>query len=116
MDYWNSLLQRADIGQSRSSVLNPLQWALVILLGGVLGSVASGAPRWLTIGLAICVFALVALFIAAYVYFMLTDPTPLRSESYSLSKMALERGLMGDNLSGLLTEQKNTGPAEESQQ
>lgn len=32
---------------------------------------------------------------------MFHNPDALRSESYSLSKMAIERGLVGDSISGV---------------
>jgi hypothetical protein len=47
----------------------------------------------------LCVFLL--LFLVSYIYFGIKNPDYLRSEQYSLSKMAIERGLLGDNLTGL---------------
>jgi hypothetical protein len=40
-------------------------------------------------------------FIAAYGYYAYTAPDALRSERYYLQKMAIERGALGDTLSGI---------------
>jgi hypothetical protein len=94
--------RQSEIGQSRSSVLNPLQWGLVILIGGAVGSHLAGSPQWITTLLALAVVANFILFIFAYIYFMAKDPDALRSESYSLSKLAIQRGLIGDNIHGTM--------------
>jgi hypothetical protein len=96
------LFQHAtDIGQSRSSVVNPLQWACAIVGSVLLLAVASHAPTWLVIMLAAIFCATFVLFTSVYVFFMLKNPDALRSEHYSLSKMAMEKGLVGDSISGL---------------
>ena len=47
---------------------------------------------------------LLVLFICAYVYFGFTDPDALRSEHYALSKLRIERGVLGDSVGGLRDE------------
>jgi hypothetical protein len=95
------LLQQANIGQSRSSVLNPLQWMLVILVFGIAVCLLGHAPLWLVILFAILLALVLALFLVAYVYFARVNPDSLRSEQFSLSKLAIEKGLLGDSLAGL---------------
>jgi hypothetical protein len=63
----------------------------------------SDAPAWLTIGLGICALVNFLLFGCAYIFFMVKDPDALRSESYSLQKLALQKGLFGDSIQGLST-------------
>jgi hypothetical protein len=48
-NYLDSIYKQAGIGQSRSSVLNPLQWMLVILVGGLALSLGLHAPSWLLV-------------------------------------------------------------------
>ena len=96
-----TLLQQSSIGQSRSSALNPLQWVLVILLTGVVICPLVNAPSWLLIILVGLTVGIVILIATSYVYFMLKNSDALRSEHYTLSKIALEKGLVGDNLRGL---------------
>jgi hypothetical protein len=97
----NTLLQQANIGQSRSSVLNPLQWTLVILVFGVGVCLLFNAPLWLVILFAIMLALVLILLLVAYVYFARVNPDSLRSEHFSLSKLAIEKGLVGDSLAGL---------------
>jgi hypothetical protein len=40
------------------------------------------------------------MYIVAYVYFALRDPDALRSESFALRKMAIQKGIIGDDLMG----------------
>lgn len=100
--FFESLLRQAQIGQSRSSVINPLQWALVIGLFALLTAVLEPhVPTWLPIFLAFVVGIIVVLLICAYIFFMLKDPDSLRSEKYSLMKTAIEKHFIGDDLTGL---------------
>jgi hypothetical protein len=95
------LLQQANIGQSRSSVLNPLQWMLVILVFGLGICLLFHAPVWLVVLFAVMVALVLVLFLLAYLYFARVNPDALRSEQFSLSKLAIEKGLVGDSLAGL---------------
>jgi hypothetical protein len=98
----SSLLKLAQIGQSRSSVINPLQWTLVILLFGILALVGFRAPEWVLIcfvGVFVVTFFLLGY---AYVFFMYRNPAALRSEKYSLAQQFIERKLIGDSQSGTM--------------
>src|SRR6266404_2714739 len=94
-------LQLAQIGQARSSVINPLQWTLVILMFAVLALVIAHGPDWLLKFFAITLAVVLALLIFAYLYFMFKNPDALRSENYSLVKTAIEKRVVGDSLTGL---------------
>jgi phosphoglycerol transferase MdoB-like AlkP superfamily enzyme len=96
-----SMWRLAQIGHSRSSVINPLQWTLVIILIGLLVSIGEKAASWLLVFFAALLAATLLLLIVAYVYFMFRNPADLRSEKYSLAKTAMEKRLVGDSLSGL---------------
>ena len=96
-----SFLSQANARGARSTALHSLQWALGLLLACLPPLLLAKAPEWL-IGLVIAlVVAVLLVFLVAYVYLLLRNPDALRSEEFSLSKMAMERGLVGDNLSGL---------------
>lgn len=96
---WNFLF--GQIGQSRSSALNPLQWVLAIFVGGVVGLATAKAPEWAIIGTGTCAMVDFVALLCAYFYFMWKDRDALRSESFSLQKLAMEKGLLGDNLQGM---------------
>lgn len=95
------LLQQANIGQSRTSVLNPIQWLLVILVAGIGICLMFHSAAWLVVLFAAMLIIGLVLFFGSYIYFVRTNPDALRSEHFSLSKLAIEKGLVGDSLSGL---------------
>jgi hypothetical protein len=108
--HWQVFAKQTDIGQSRTSALNPLQWALVILPLGAAILKFSGVADWLVVGLGVGALLVLALFGSAYLYFMVKNPDALRSEAYSLHKIALEKGFVGDSIHGTKTiEVTNTG-------
>jgi hypothetical protein len=95
---------------SRSDVLKPLAW-LVGILALLLGlSLWSGAaPAWLLVTELVLVIGGTLLYGAAYIFCLLNDRDALRSEKYSLHKMALEHGFYGDDRIGLIESQPKTG-------
>jgi hypothetical protein len=91
----------AQIGQSRSSITNPLQWTMVILLVAILSCALAKLPMWVIIFLLVCFGLVFGLFLYAYLHFMHTKPDVLRSEQFHLQKMAIEHGYVGDSIHGL---------------
>ncbi len=87
---------------SRSDVLKPLAWLAGILLTAMVGMLWVKAPSWLTVLMAILLSVSIVLYLISYVYCLLRDPDALRSETYSLHKMVIERGLLGDNVTGVI--------------
>ncbi len=96
-----SLLHVAQIGRARSSVINPLQWTLVVLLFGLLVVLLLHGPTWLLAFFVVLFGLMMVLLIGSYIYFMVRNPDFLRSETYSLAKTAIEKQVLGDNLSGV---------------
>ena len=86
---------------TRSSCLAPMQWGLGILVAGLSGTIWSGAGSGIQslLGGLVAVFALV--YLGMTIYFAARDPDALRSERYSIRKMEIERGMIGDNVAGL---------------
>lgn len=107
-EHFKTWFNLAQVGQSRSSITNPLQWTLVIIGGAILLGTMFGMRPWIIDTLVVCWLVVLAIFAYAYLFFMHTNPDVLRSENFHLSKMAIERGLVGDSLHGLVeeTEQK----------
>jgi hypothetical protein len=94
-----TLLQQANATGSKSTVLQPLIWILCAVLGAVTATAASG-PFWLSVCLAIFAGLLVATLVGAYIYFAFTNPDYLRSERFNLSKLQIEKNLLGDSAYG----------------
>jgi hypothetical protein len=82
-------------------VLNPVQWIFVISTGGLLGTLGFHSPSWVLILFGSFSALSLILFGFSFIFFVFKDPDALRSERYSLSKMAIEKGLIGDDIKGL---------------
>jgi hypothetical protein len=91
---------------SRSNALNPLAWLLGLLLSGTIGAVKFKTPGWLVITLGVLSLFTALLYLASYVYFMIYDRDSLRSERYLLGKLAINKGVIGDDLAGVIEVEK----------
>jgi len=103
-------LAESVVSGSRSTALKPLLGLDALLAVTTVASCApvSGVPRAIQIGLFVITTVCIAVTIGAYFYFMFRNPDYLRSERFSLQKMAIERGIVGDNLQGIITERRQT--------
>ena len=103
MDIIKALLSRSDASGSKSTILQPLTWFIAILLATLAILFKIQAPIWICSILTGIILLIVVLFVFAYVYCLFVDRDALRSESFSIRKMEIEKGiLMGDNSTGLL--------------
>jgi hypothetical protein len=97
-----AFLSQATASGARSTALQPLGWLAGILIVGLAIVPFRNAPSWLLILLAGLLVCCVVLYLLSYIYFAFKNPDALRSETFTLSKMALEKNLIGDNRVGLL--------------
>jgi len=93
---------------ARSTALHALQWGLGMFLSGLPAAIWVGAPTWILVFLVVFLSLVLLTFLGAYIFLLFKDRDALRSEQYSLSKMAIERGLIGDDVTGLLEENEQT--------
>jgi len=98
-----AFLEQASAQGSRSTVLRPLGWLLSICAAGLLGAVSLKAPLWVAILFATGTGLSIALYLAAYCFCPYKDRDALRSETYSIRKLAIEKGFIGDSLRGVVT-------------
>ena len=98
------LFERSDASGSKSTILKPLTWFLSLVIGGLILLIKLGAPNWTIVLFAIIVCIAILLFFFAYVYCLFKDRDALRSEKYSIQKMAIEKGIIGDNIVGIINE------------
>jgi hypothetical protein len=102
---WDQVIGRlADsvTSGSRSTALKSVLALDALLLAATLGSCSRWfpGPGWLTAVLAAMFAVSFAVTLWSYGYFMLRDPDALRSETFTLRKLEIEKGLIGDNLQG----------------
>jgi hypothetical protein len=95
-----SLREQMSATLSRSDVLKPLAWLIGMQTLAIILLVYVHAPNWLLIILATLLVAIIVLYGLSYGFCLLRDRDALRSEKYSLHKMAIEHRLIGDNLAG----------------
>lgn len=100
-----SILARPPPGcQAKSTVLQPLTWLLGMLLAAVIGAAYVMVPAWMVVVLLSFSVVVIVLFLSVYVYCLFVNGGKnadlLRSETYSIQKMAIEKGVYGDSTMG----------------
>jgi len=97
-----AFLDQATAQGSRSTILRPLGWLITICAAAVLGSVELKAPDWVVTLFSISAGLGIALYLTAFIYCLVTKKEDLlRSETYSIQKLAIEKGFVGDSLAGV---------------
>lgn len=114
-----SFLEQATAQGSRSTALRPLGWLMSICVAAVISAIWVVAPAWVTILFAIFAVLTITMYLASYGYCLFTGKSDLlRSESYSIQRLAIEKGMIGDNKAGLFEPKaviENTGPVKKLQ-
>lgn len=96
-----SFVSEAGARGARSTALHALQWGMGMVLCSIPLSIFAKAPAWILIVLVVALGLILVTFLGAYLFLLGKNPDALRSEDYSLSKMAIEHGLIGDSKTGL---------------
>jgi hypothetical protein len=100
-DHFTQLVQQALQRNTKSTVLKSLGWLVGILSATTVFSSKYSSYEWLVVLLAVLDALAVIVYIGFFMFFAFKDPDLLRSEKYSIQKMAIQHGLIGDDLSGL---------------
>jgi hypothetical protein len=95
-----ALLSQSSATGSRSTVMQDCLRVLAIVVSGFVVLVWLEAPQWVLALAAFFAAVVVGLCVWAYVYFAVKQPDALRSEKFTIDKMRIERGVMGDSVSG----------------
>lgn len=99
-DQFLQTLQQALQRNAKSTVLKSLGWLIALLLPATILASRYGMDKWLVVMFAVLDCLAILVYIAAYIFFALKDPEQLRSEKYSIQKMAIQHGFIGDDISG----------------
>jgi len=99
----SALQEQMNATLSRSDALKPLAWLIVTLTTTSVLLVYVAGPAWLLIVAAGLLAAAIALYFIAFSFCLIKDRDALRSETYSLHKIAIEHGLTGDSITGVIT-------------
>lgn len=101
------LLSHSDASGAKSTILKPLTWFLALIIGGILLLLQFDSPMGLTIMFAIIFCIGVVIFFFVYIYCLIHDRDSLRSEKFTIQKLAIEKGIMGDDIIGIIPPSNN---------
>jgi hypothetical protein len=102
VDPFITILQKALVHGSRSTVLKPLAWLVGICSVASIAAFHFKSPAWIGTMFGILAGGTIIFYLIAYVYFGLTDKDTLRSEKFSLQKLAIQKGFIGDDFTGYI--------------
>src|SRR5438105_153764 len=105
-----AFLQQATATGAKSTALTDLRWFIGIIASALLIAFKIKTEFWILILLSSILGVGCLIYLAAYVYFALRSPDALKSEKFTLSQMAIEKSIVGDNLSGLIDPEKQPIP------
>ena|SRR5215471_19208234 len=98
----SALREQMHATLSRSDALRPLGWLIATLTAATILLAYVSAPKWLLVVTACLLIAAITLYFVAFGFCLINDRDALRSETYSLHKMAIEHGLIGDSITGVI--------------
>jgi hypothetical protein len=97
-----SFLQQANATGTKSTALSDLRWFTGLVLTALLIALKFNAISWILISLVVLLGLISVVYLAVYIFFALKSPDALRSEKFTLSKLAIERSVTGDNITGFI--------------
>jgi hypothetical protein len=103
----------AKVDSTKSSALAPLQWLTGICFAGGIGVTYATGSAWIAALSILLPVGLAIFYCWAYVWHMKNNPDALRSEKYSLHKIAMEKGLIGDNMTGMRPDEETDNTDDE---
>lgn len=95
-------LEQATAKGSRSNVLKPLYAMMAVCIAGVFATFHFSFPVWSSYFFAFFTFVTMSIYLMSYLYCLLKTPDALRSETYSIQKLAIQKGFVGDDLTGVV--------------
>lgn len=93
-------LNRAIVNGNKSTILLPLRWLIGLCFSAMIISAWIEADNWIIIMFGIISGISICLFLFSFIYALFKNPDYLRSEKYTIQKMAIERGFFGDDMIG----------------
>jgi hypothetical protein len=100
LNQFYSLLAQSSSTGSRTTALHPAHWLLGIVVGAELSAVKLGAPFGVLLMLAVFCGIAFAIEAFGFLYLLFKDRDALRSERFTIAKMQIEKGIMGDSVAG----------------
>jgi uncharacterized protein YacL len=98
----SALREQMNANLSRSDILRPLAWVMGILVFGLIGVLLRSPPSWLLVVMVAFIGTALIIYLGSHIFCLFKDRDALRSERYSLQKMAIEHGVFGDSTRGII--------------
>lgn len=95
-----SFLEQATAESSKSTVMKPLNWLIVILISGTITAFYFNLPKGISYTSSILTGLTIVVYLIVYFYCLFTDKDALRSEKFIVQKLAIEKGFVGDSSMG----------------
>lgn len=104
MDYLKHILQHAKSFGSRSSILSVLAWIFGTLFFSITLAGVLKAETWLLIAMFLLLVVVLISILVAFFYCLFTGNTDiLRSEKFVIEKLAIEKQVASDSVTGTQT-------------
>lgn len=100
-----AFLEQASASGTKANVLKPMNWMILTLIAAVIAMFKIGVPIWISILIITFMVISIIIFLFAFLYCLFKDRDALRSEKYSIQKMAIEKGFVGDNIYGRISQE-----------
>ena len=101
VNIFKELLSRSTADGSRTNALNHIQWMIAAFLVVFMIAATSGLATAVQIFIGSITVLLVIAYLVTHFYFAVKNPDALRSEKFTIQKMAIERAIIGDSKSGI---------------
>lgn len=101
VELFKAFLERAEVQGSKSTALAPLGWVVAIVASVCVSSMMTGID-WFQVGSFVLLCACLFVYGIAFFILLLRDRDALRSEKFVIQKLAIERSLVGDSLTGFV--------------
>jgi hypothetical protein len=95
------MMQQGSVQGTKSTVITPLVWAMGILTTGLMVGAKVGLSATVIGVFSACLVLVVLGLLSAFGYFAWKNPDALRTERYTLTKLAIEKRLSGDDMAGI---------------
>lgn len=101
---FKELLHKSDASGSRSTILKPLTWFISAIFAALVLLIKINSPQWIVIMVSVILIVSILIFLFAYMFCLFTDKDAIRSEKYSIQKLAIEKGIIGDSSFGIVAD------------
>ena len=100
------LFEKFQSSGSKTTVLNLTMYGIIALLIALVSLIGMGANEKYTYFIEGIILIFVAKYCYTHIYCLHKNPGLLRRETHDLQKYAIQKGVFGDNLSGLKSNKK----------